>query len=1012
MALQHAPLDLPVSGRKDLGEGKVIYSFNKDQHARLLLSNLAKMQATERGQGGMLTDVVVSIKSNDLKEPFHSILLAACSPTFKHSLTGKHFDCMSGVISLGDMTPDQLKAFRDFFYKSEIPLDEGIVGGLQRVASRYCIDSLAQLCGQQRDQRMSVLSKHHEDVLSQLHDMFRKSELATTFLEDKEGDTQFTVHGPIIAAASPVLKDILSNDLFAQAGTKYRLKEVTSNTLGDLIEYIYTGEVTLEGENVVDLLNAACCYEIPSLAGACCDWLTSRMTSYNAVGIWWVTRENDCEYTSDLQKEAKNFIVANFISVCQEDEFLELMCEDLKEIIQDDNLCVKDVFSAVATWVEADEKGRSSYFCDLLKCVRLENTSLEFLREVAEDRLVKKCVECLQAVHDAHAKLAIQAPIERSAFDGVQATDQRESIPRVEPWRGDDKEIERMLLQQLLDFQAEMPTLRSTRNSDDGVKELTKQTPPWGISKNENPDLRLRENRRSLGLNKKDGSPDMRFRVNKDTLQKGVVATRKEGPLKRDGTPDMRFRVNKDTSQKGVVAARKEGPLKRDGTPDMRFRVNKDTRQKGVVATRKEGPFKTDGTPDMRFKVNKEAFKGSSSQNSASQVETVPLKRDGTPDMRFRVNKTTAAKSPSPVSASGPVKQDGTPDMRFAVNKPSCRSASPQTSSSVAQSSAYAGPLKRDGTPDMRYAVNKSPHASPMSSGYSSSGSPSSLSGSVSRSGAYGPRKRDGTPDMRYSANKSTTGSSFSSGSSNYSSGSSFSRRSYSSSTYSSNSPSSGSSYGGSTSCGPVKRDGTPDMRYAANRSVYGGPSSYGDSSYSAGSSFSGISYGGSSSCGPLKSDGTPDMRYAANRSVYGGPSSYGDSSYSAGSSFSGISYGGSSSCGPLKGDGTPDMRYAANRSVYGGPSSYGDSSYSAGSSFSGISYGGSSSCGPLKSDGTPDMRYAANRSVYGCPSSYGDSSYSAGSSFSGISYEGSSSCGPLKKDGTPDMRFAANRRK
>ena len=964
MALQHTPIDLPVSGRKDLGEGKVIYSFNKDQHARLLLSNLAKMQATE---GGTLTDVVVSTKSND-QEPFHSILLAARSSVFKQSLTGKHFDCTSGVISVGDMTPDQLKAFRDFFYKSEIPLDEGIVDDhdLRRFASRYRIDSLAQLCGQRRDQRMSVLSKHHEDVLSQLHDMFQKSELATTLLEDKEGGAQFTVHGPIIAAASPVLKDILSNDLFAQAGTKYRLKEVTSNALGDLIEYIYTGEVTLEAENVVDLLNAACCYEIPSLAGACCDWLTWRMTSYNAVGIWLVTRKTDSEYTSDLQKEAKNFIVANFISVCHEDEFLELKCEDLKEIIQDYNLCVdggEDVFSAVATWVEEDEEGRSSYFCDLLKCVRLENTSLEFLRKVEGDRLVKNCVGCLQAVHDARAKLASQEPIERSAFDGVEATDvQRDSIPRVEPWRGDHKEIERKMLQELLDFQAEMPTLRLTHDSDDGVKDLTKQTPPWGISKNENPDLRLRENRRSLGLNKKDGSPDMRFRVNKHTLQKGVVATRKEGPLKRDGTPDMRFRVNRDTSQKGVVAARKEGPLKRDGTPDMRFRVNKDTRQKGVVATRKEGPFKADGTPDMRFKVNKEAFRRSSSQKSASQVESVPLKRDGTPDMRFRVNKTTAAKSPSPVSAPGPVKQDGTPDMRFAVNKPSCRSASPQRSSSVAQSSAYAGPVKRDGTPDMRYAVNKSPNASPMSSGYSSSGSLLSLSGSVSRSGSYGPLKRDGTPDMRYSANKSANGSSSSSGSSNYSSGSSFSRSSYSSSTYSSNSPSSGSSYGVSTFCGPLKRDGTPDMRYAANRSVYGGPSSYGSSSYSAGSSFSGISYGGASSCGPLKSDGTPDMRYAANRSFYGGPSSYGDSSYSAGSSFSGISYGGSSSCGPLKRDGTPDMRYAANRSVYGGPPSYGSSSYSAGSSFSASSYGGSSSCGPLKKDGTPDMRFAANR--------------------------------------------------
>lgn len=39
-------------------------------------------------------------------------------------------------------------------------------------------------------------------------------------------------------------------------------------------------------------------------------------------------------------------------------------------------------------------------------------------------------------------------------------------------------------------------------------------------------------------------------------------------PIKKDGTPDMRFKVNKE-------AAKPAGPLKKDGTPDMRFKANK-----------------------------------------------------------------------------------------------------------------------------------------------------------------------------------------------------------------------------------------------------------------------------------------------------------------------------------------------------------------------------------------------------------------------------------------------------
>ena len=42
-------------------------------------------------------------------------------------------------------------------------------------------------------------------------------------------------------------------------------------------------------------------------------------------------------------------------------------------------------------------------------------------------------------------------------------------------------------------------------------------------------------------------------------------------PTKADGTPDMRYKVNKET--KTVVA----GPKKKDGTADMRYKANKAT---------------------------------------------------------------------------------------------------------------------------------------------------------------------------------------------------------------------------------------------------------------------------------------------------------------------------------------------------------------------------------------------------------------------------------------------------
>ena len=878
MELEYFPPDLPACARKDLGEGGLMYQFKKDEHAQLLLKHLAEMQANE-----ILTDLTVRTKSKDLEEPFHSVLLAAVSPIIRRSLAGERFDCTSGVISL-DLTQEQLEAFRDFVYKSELPTDQGMVNGLRHFASRYEMTYLEELCQERAveregHERKTVLSKHQEDVLSQLHDMRKKKELTTTYLEDCDGSSQFAVHGPLLAAASPVFQDMFSDDLLSQEGSRYRLKDVTCNTLGDLINFIYTGEVTVEEENVVDLLHAACDYEIPTLARACCDWLEVQLSSYNAIGIWLLAREQQSEYTSDLEEIAKSYIIANFTSVCREDEFLELEYEDLEEIIRNDYLGVQneeEVFAAVVNWIKADE-GRSSFFCDLLNRVRLEYASLEFLYDMEKDPHVANSEQCLQVVQRAQAKK-------------IQASNR---TPEGTRWHYDDEaDIKRNLLYEFLE---------STRVNDDHLNETTEETPLRESRKSEQKDMRLKQNRH--GQLNKDGSPDMRFNVNRRHLNQRNL----------DGTPDRRHKGNKESnrSTQGNVSKTKE-------------KMQKDA----YVTT--EGPLTKNGKPDMRFNVNKEAYGQSSSQKSTktshgeSKRKGVPLKKDGTPDMRYTVNKTPESVN-SALSGNGatPLKRDGTPDMRFAVNKPARKPASPaQTSRSPVTSSSCEGPLKKDGTTDMRFASNKQ--------------SASSMSSLPSYSSSSGPIKKDGTPDMRFAANKSSYDSPSSSGF--RSGGSSYSTRSL-------------ASLG---SPGPLKSDSTPDMRYAANRSSYSSPSSYSGSSYSVSSSSSGSSFG----AGPLKSDGTPDMRYASNRSSYGSSSSFSGSSYSVSSSSSGSSFG----VGPLKSDGTPDMRYASNRSSYGSSSSYGGSSYSSRSSSSGSSFGGSSSCGPLKSNGTPDMRFKANR--------------------------------------------------
>lgn len=70
---------------------------------------------------------------------------------------------------------------------------------------------------------------------------------------------------------------------------------------------------------------------------------------------------------------------------------------------------------------------------------------------------------------------------------------------------------------------------------------------------------------------KKEAPATKTAEVKKAEPAKPAIAAK----TKADGTPDMRYKENKDAK-----AAPAKGPLKKDGTPDMRYKDNKPADKK------------------------------------------------------------------------------------------------------------------------------------------------------------------------------------------------------------------------------------------------------------------------------------------------------------------------------------------------------------------------------------------------------------------------------------------------
>ena len=776
MAVIVSPLDAPVETK--IGEDEeTTYFFNKNEHAKRLLENLAEMQVN-----GLLTDVVVRTGSKDYETNFHCMLLAACSQVVQKRLVENE----ERSIVLQEMSQKKLEFFKGFIYRSNVILDEGIIDDLHNFAVKYGIDGLQAICEKYKHIRdgpshqLEIAFDDQEEVLLELFNMFLEKNLTTTVLEDEKGQTQIEVHGQLIAAASSMLEERLE-DSSARDNDKLRLN-ISSDALAEFVDYIYCAKVTLRRQNVLDLLQVACNYELPALAKVCCEWVAARLDTFDVVRTLWWAKELDSVYTEDLENPAKSYIVANFSELTTGQEFNLLVYEDLKEIIQDDKLSIEreeDVYAVVMKWIEYDKDSRLPFLCDLLTCVRLEVTSREFLAELEDNQHIRRCSECFQLLGEARQKLA---------------ADEDEGTPALGETKDDyEKEIEQdslsddASLSQFSDGETlkDYESLSEEHLSQDSLPQ-SREPREMRLRKDGRPDMRLKENRLvylAKGTNK-NGSPDRRIGENRETVLTSSRSGKEMWPDRNESVIDDASSVSSSEEKisdlsddmSSVSSPFYRGPfpqdflrdseatrmhrLRKDGQPDMRCKENRNMYlEDGINKNGKPdrrlrensievpGPLKKDGTPDMRYKVNKDFFgrkeRKPESPHTPSNFQraTGQLRKNGAPDKGNRgALESSCARAISfqlpstPNCFAGPVKKDGTPDMRYNVNKQLYSACSATRS---IQKSSPCGPLKKNGTPDMRYAANKQAHSrSPLSSG------------------ACGPLKKDGTPDMRFKANR------------------------------------------------------------------------------------------------------------------------------------------------------------------------------------------------------------------------------------------------------------------
>ena len=252
---------------------------------------------------------------------------------------------------------------------------------------------------------MQSITRHrNEGYLQEYAEQSRKAEQFND-VYIKAGNNSFPAHRLVLACYSRFFERLFQTPMKEQYEGTVNLDELDGEAVRLLIEYMYVGSITINQDNVFNLLATANFLQMDEVCQFCFDFLEVIISVENWLTILSTLRlfEKD-----SVLKRLHQFFSENFDNIATSENFKELKFQDLTSIVQNLNQkFVKEtsIYDAIKSWIHHDKRNRKTKLCDLLLLIDLQKLPSDFLEDVvATDPLVKNDNECLKTVMSAITK--------------------------------------------------------------------------------------------------------------------------------------------------------------------------------------------------------------------------------------------------------------------------------------------------------------------------------------------------------------------------------------------------------------------------------------------------------------------------------------------------------------------------------------------------------------------------------------------------------------------------------
>ncbi|XP_688150.5 kelch-like protein 30 [Danio rerio] len=241
------------------------------------------------------------------------------------------------------------------------------------------------------------LSSHPGSILEGLRSLCSQPKFVDVTLS--AGGRDFPCHRGILALCSHYFHSMFSGDFIESIAARVELHDVDPDVLSSLLDFAYTGKLTINKNNVEGLICTSSQLQFHTVRSVCCRYLQHQIDATNCLGILEFGEIHGCP---EVVAKAWSFLLENFEAVKQHEEFLQLEKDRLVACLKDEDLHLRDDRScaeAVVSWVRHSKDSRICDLRELLSLAKLSLLSESYLTEnLLKEPLVQNSLESRELV--------------------------------------------------------------------------------------------------------------------------------------------------------------------------------------------------------------------------------------------------------------------------------------------------------------------------------------------------------------------------------------------------------------------------------------------------------------------------------------------------------------------------------------------------------------------------------------------------------------------------------------